>query len=430
MYIPIRVKFLLCLSASISWVALCIFLAIPWISGLAKFMPLAFATVVVCSIAIIPGFIYTFLALSLMSDNRPQAKHLSASEFPGISVLIPDYNESKNIINTVESIQNNNYSGPLEIIVIDDGSTDATPFILASLTGIKVITIEHMGKTDALNAGLKAARYGLIVSVDSDTHLWDNALSNIVERLYSDPPNTAAVAGAVLVKNSRQNLLTKLQEWDYFLGIGSVKRMQSLFQGTLVVQGAFSIYRKDIIEKIGGWQRTIGEDIVLTWALLSHGYRTGFAENAVSFTSVPETYKALYNQRKRWALGMIEGFRYNPKILFQNRFSTLFIFWNIAFPLLDSIYLFIFFPGLIIAMFGYFFIAGPLTLLVFPLTFLIDYLMYSIQNKMFHTQRLTVRRNLWGLFLYATLYQLVLSPASVSGYFSGVLSFKKTWGSR
>ncbi|MCB4791889.1 MAG: glycosyltransferase family 2 protein [Elusimicrobia bacterium] len=428
MYIPVKNKFYFCLTASMLWVVLCIYLATPWMESLAKYMPFIIACFLVYSIAIIPGYIYMFLALSLLADHRPQTKY--CSEYPGLTILIPDYNESNKIVDTVESIQKNGYEGPLEIIVVDDGSTDRTSLILTALPGIKVLNNNHKGKAEALNAGLREAKYDLIVSVDSDTYLWRNALKNIVERMYSDPQNTAAVAGAVLARNSRKNMLTKLQEWDYFLGIGSIKRMQSLFQGTLVVQGAFSIYRKDILKKIGGWRTVVGEDIVLTWDLLSRGYRTGFAENAVSFTNVPETYKAFYQQKKRWARGMIEGFKYNPRILFQDRFSTLFIFWNLAFPMLDSVYLFIFVPGIILALFGYFFIAGPYTLLVLPLTFIMNYLMFTIQNKMFYTQGLKVRRNLWGFLMYITVYQFFLSPASVSGYFTELLSLKKTWGSR
>ena len=160
------------------------------------------------------------------------------------------------------------------------------------------------------------------------------------------------------------------------------------------------------------------------------GDRTGFAENAVAFTNAPETYSAFYQQKKRWARGMIEGFKFNPQILFKYRFSTLFIFWNTAFPILDSVYLFIFIPGVIMALFGYFYVAGPFTLLVLPMTFLISCLMFMIQNHMFRTQGLKVRRNLWGLFLYVAIYQFFLAPASVSGYFTELLSLKKTWGSR
>lgn len=428
MYRTIRSKFTLCLLISLVWVMICIYLANPWIRELAGHVPMWFALLAVYGIAIIPGFMYAFVACSLLFDHRAPLKPLDV--FPGISILIPDYNESRAIVTTIESIKSNAYPGPLEIIVIDDGSTDDTPAILAGQSGVTVIRNEHGGKAAALNAGMKAAQYGLLVSLDSDTLLWHHALRNIVERLCSDPPSTAAVAGAVLVRNSRENLLTRLQEWDYFHGIGSVKRMQSLFQGTLVVQGAFSLYRKSIVEEAGGWKNSVGEDIVLTWGFLCKGYRTGFAENAVSFTSAPTTYGSFCRQRKRWARGMIEGFKHHPCILFTRRYSTLFVFWNTLFPALDAVYLFIFLPGIVLALFGYFFIAGPLTLLVLPLAILMNYLMFSIQNQMFYDEGLRVRRNIVGLVLYVALYQTLLVPASVAGYLAEIFSLKKTWGSR
>src|SRR4029078_13531218 len=87
----------------------------------------------------------------------------------------------------------------------------------------------------------------------------------------SAPPDTVAVAGSVLVCNSRDNLLTKMQEWDYFLGIAAVKRVQGLYQSTLVAQGAFSLYRTERVREIGGWPDAIGEDIVVTLRLMAGG---------------------------------------------------------------------------------------------------------------------------------------------------------------
>ncbi|CAC9170971.1 Uncharacterised protein [Comamonas aquatica] len=80
-----------------------------------------------------------------------------------------------------------------------------------------------------------------------------------MRRYLSDPVNTRAVAGAVLVRNSRVNLVTKIQEWDYFHGIAAIKRLQSLYQGTLVAQGAFSLYDTQVLRQLGGWPHTVGK---------------------------------------------------------------------------------------------------------------------------------------------------------------------------
>jgi biofilm PGA synthesis N-glycosyltransferase PgaC len=110
--------------------------------------------------------------------------------------------------------------------------------------------------------------------------------------------------------------------------------------------------------------------------------------------------------------------------------STLFIWWNLGFPYLDLVYTFVFIPGVILALAGYYFIAGPLTLLVLPLAMLINYIMYRIQNRMFHEQHLKVRRNVVGFLFYSLLYSIVLQPACVVGYLKEVFARNKNWGTK
>lgn len=93
------------------------------------------------------------------------------------------------------------------------------------------------------------------------------------------------------------------------MGIFGVKLYQGKYSSTLVAQGAFSAYKTEILKQIGGWQNCVGEDIVLTWELLSKGYETNFAQNAIAFTKVPETFKNLGRQRKRWARSMIDALK-------------------------------------------------------------------------------------------------------------------------
>ena len=153
---------------------------------------------------------------------------------------------------------------------------------------------QNMGKGMILNEILAHVKTKYCVTIDADTYLFKDALINLVTNMVQGPPNTAAIAGSVLVRNSRTNFLTKVQEWDYFHGIAVVKRIQSLYQGTLVAQGAFSIYDTTALNEIGGWDNTVGEDIVLTWALRALGYRISYAEDAVSFTNVPDNYKQFF----------------------------------------------------------------------------------------------------------------------------------------
>ncbi|MEG1456614.1 MAG: glycosyltransferase family 2 protein, partial [Comamonas sp.] len=227
---------------------------------------------------------------------------------------------------------------------------------------LQVLHLEkNVGKANALNAALKLVDTPLTLTVDGDSYLFKNALLHLVQRYVSDPPNTRAVAGAVLVRNSRANLVTKVQEWDYFHGIAAIKRLQSMYQGTLVAQGAFSAYDTAVLKGMGGWPHTVGEDIVVTWGILRQGWRVGFAENACLFTNAPDTWRQFIRQRQRWSRGLIEAFKMHWPMLFQWRMSLLFIWWNLLFPYLDLVYTVFFIPGLVLALFGIYWIAGPMT---------------------------------------------------------------------
>ena len=352
-----------------------------------------------------------------------------------LSVVIPCLNEEASIADTLRSIDAQGYPGQLRVVAIDDGSKDGTAAILdaarARYPWLDVILMpQNGGKSAALNAGFATVKTSLVITIDGDSYLYRDALANLVRRMLEDPESTAAVAGAVLVRNSRRNLVTRVQEWDYFHGIAAVKRIQSLYQGTLVAQGAFSIYRSDALREVGGWQHVVGEDIVLTWALLEAGHRVGYAENACLFTNAPETWSQFIRQRQRWSRGLIEAFKSHWRLLFKPRPSTMFIWWNALFPYLDLVYSLVFLPGLVLAMFGHYHIAGPMTLVVLPLAMLVNFLMYQIQNGMFREQGLKVRRNVVGFVFYALLYSIVLQPACVLGYVKEMVLRTKNWGTK
>ena len=201
------------------------------------------------------------------------------------------------------------------------------------------------GKFAALNCGLETVITKYAITIDADTFLYDNALINIVNNMYvrNQKEKVAAIARTVMVKNSDINLLTKIQYWEYFLSIASIKRMQGLFKSVLVAQGAFSIYDTNLLKEIGGWKDSIGEDIVLTWELLSKGYKTYYADCAVSFTNAPTKFKIYARQRARWARGMIEGFRHFSFKECNNEYAKWFIFSDLFLFVIDfSIVFFIY----------------------------------------------------------------------------------------
>ena len=435
MYVSIRSKFLIAMGLAIAWAIFSIKVAELWVEDLSLLVGHFLAWFIIGGIAVLPGFMNAFLVTALMLDRRPKQRQ-DMTFYPPITILVAAYNEEQGIASTIESLNKQNYPGQMRVIVVNDGSTDNTADIVKSLQPqhpwLRLLSMkENVGKANALTYALKFVNTSILITVDGDSYLYKDALKNLVGRYMTDPVNTTAVAGAVLVRNSRTNLVTKIQEWDYFHGIAAVKRLQSLFQGTLVAQGAFSLYRTSAVRAVGGWPHTVGEDIVLTWALLARGDRVGFAENACLFTNAPITWKQFIRQRQRWSRGLIEAFKEHWRMLFVRRYSTLFVWWNLLFPYLDLVYTFAFIPGIVLALFGIYWIAGPMTLIVLPMAMMVNYLMYSIQNKMFIEQGLKVRRNVIGFIFYALFYSIILQPACVLGYIKELFyGAKKNWGTK
>lgn len=432
-YLSIRTKFQIAIVGALLWTGLSIYLAQPWYGQLTAAVGPVLATLIIAGIAIIPGFMNAFLLMGLCMDHRP--RHTPLDHYPAITILVAAYNEAASIVETLKSIDLQRYTGKLDVIVINDGSSDGTGTLVAGQMSkypwLRLIDLpQNGGKAKALNHGLAAARASLVLTVDADSYLFHDALQNIVERYFEDPHNTRAVAGTVVVRNSRKNWVTKVQEWDYFHGISAIKRVQSLFQGTLVAQGAFSLYDRATLVKVGGWPDCVGEDIVLTWAILKAGYRVGHSEEAYLFTNAPDTVRQFVRQRQRWARGMIEGFKKHPDIMFKPHMSTLFVYWNLLFPVLDLVFTVAFIPGIILALFGHYEIVGPMTLALLPIAMAMNFMMYSIGRKSFDDKHLKVRRNIPGFFLYTLAYNLIMQPACLMGYVSEMLNLKKTWGTK
>lgn len=437
-YMSIRVKFLVAMAVALVWVIASVIIAGAWLQELTDATHPIFAVWALTFIAFVPGFMNAFLATSLLLDRRPA--RTKPVIYPGVTILVAAYNEETGICATLESIARLNYPGPVETLIINDGSTDQTveqykrmaPKLRQwTTTSYRLLNFKkNRGKASALNSGLAAAQHELVCTIDADSRLRPSSLSEIVERYLSDPPGTGAVAGAVLVRNSRASILTAAQEWDYFHGIAAVKRMQSMYHGTLVAQGAFSLYEKAVLKKVGGWPSCVGEDIVLTWAMLAEGYRIGYAEDAIVFTDAPSTFRQFYHQRKRWSRGLVEAIKLHKTLLFKKKLSTLFIWWNCLFFPLDLTFTLVFIPGLIAALFGLYWIAGPVTLLLLPLALLWNAVIFRIQRRMFQSQGLRVRRNIWGLLTYVLIYAVMMQPICLLGYISEFTRQRKRWGTK
>jgi biofilm PGA synthesis N-glycosyltransferase PgaC len=430
-YLTVRTKFLLSGSGALSWMGLSVWLSLPWLRQLSELAGIVPAVTIITVVAYLPGGMVAFLAVSLVLDRQPPLSVERPTE--AVTVIIAARNEAAGIATTLRYLAQQDYDGPLRILLADNGSTDGTARTArraATGLGVRLTVVREKrpGKSHALNSALARVRTDLVVTLDADTLPHPTALRSLVGRLLSAPPGVVAVAGSMLVRNSRAGLWARMQEWDYFLGIASVKRMQGLYQGTLVAQGAFSLYRTTAVREVGGWPDAIGEDIVVTWKLLSRGGSVYFEPLAVAFTDVPVTLRGLGRQRARWARGMLEGLRTVPPWRQRSRLARVLTGLDVLIPALDLGYTFLWLPGLVLACFGHFWIVGPVTVLVLPITLFVNYLLYRFQRReVFGRLGLRVRHNALGFVAYVVVYQAIMSPVAVWGYAQELLGLRRRW---
>lgn len=431
LYIPVKTKFLISHIFSFLWMSLSIYLALPWLKDLSHIVSFPIALLIIGGISYIPGYMNAFLLISLILDRQPLFK----TEFPNdeITILIAAYNEEDKIFQTLKYIDEQDYKGKIKVFVINNSSTDQT--VQEVLKAKKELNLKidllnenTPGKFHALNHGLKVVTTPYVITIDADTLLHPSSIRYLVSRMKSSPKDVCAVAGSVLVKNGRDNLWTKVQEWDYFLGIASIKRLQGLYQGTLVAQGAYSLYKTECVKEVGGWPDAIGEDIVLTWRLLEKKWKVYFEPLAVSFTEVPSSLKHFVTQRARWARGMIEGLKEIKPWEHSQVYVKYLTGINLLMPYLDITYTLCWIPGLILAFFGYYWIVGPMTLLVLPLTLVSYSILYFYQRRfVFKPLKLRIRKNFAGFIFFILCYQIIMSPVSVYGYIQEVFKLKRHW---
>jgi poly-beta-1,6-N-acetyl-D-glucosamine synthase len=229
--------------------------------------------------------------------------------WPGVTVLIPAYNESAVIATSIGATLAADYP-ELEVLVLDDGSTDRTEAAALAAAGgdprCRVLRDPvNRGKAEQLNVGFAQAVHGLVVVTDADTHMHPSAIRHLVARMASSPL-LAAVAAAPHVTN-RGRFICAMQVLEAAAIIGLIRRTQSLTGRVGVVAGVLGIFHRERVLAVGGYDgRMATEDIELTWRLLMAGWQTGFEPRALVGMEVPTTLRALWAQRKRWARGQGE----------------------------------------------------------------------------------------------------------------------------
>ena len=232
--------------------------------------------------------------------------------WPGVTVLLPCYQEAAVIAGAVRAARAVDYP-ELEILVLDDGSTDATSQQATHAAEgdprVRVLRDPvNRGKADRLNIGLRQAAHDFVLAADADAHLERDAVKRLVTRMLSHP-RVAAVAGMPHVTN-RGSLLAGLQMLEFPSIVGLIRRTQALGGNVGTVAGILGLFRRKVVLEVGGYNSAMAtEDIELTWRLLLAGWETDFEPNALVGMEVPVTIRGLWAQRKRWARGQGEVLR-------------------------------------------------------------------------------------------------------------------------
>lgn len=222
-----------------------------------------------------------------------------------VTVIVPAYNESAGIEAAVRSILASTH--PVEVIVVDDGSTDGTADIVEALglPGVTVIRKENGGKPSALNAGIQAAGHDLVVMVDGDTVFEPDTVRALIQP-FADP-RVGAISGNTKVAN-RGGILGAWQHIEYVVGFNLDRRLFDVAECMPTVPGAIGAFRIEALRNVGGVSDdTLAEDTDLTMALCRDGWRVVYQEDARAWTEAPATLGALWRQRYRWCYGTLQA---------------------------------------------------------------------------------------------------------------------------
>jgi peptidoglycan-N-acetylglucosamine deacetylase len=270
--------------------------------------------------------IMRLLFVAGMASVQKRKKRKSVISFikPKVSLIVPAFNEQVNAVKNIQNLLTSDYPD-FDIIFVDDGSTDNTynnvKEAFAGNDKVMVLTKPNGGKSTALNYGIANSKADIVICIDADTQLVDNAITKLVEHFTGD--EIAAVAGNVKVGNAH-NLLTKWQSLEYITSQNFDRRAFDLLNCITVIPGAIGAFRKDIISEVGGFTTdTLAEDCDLTIKILRAGYTVRYAETALAYTEAPEAIKMFLRQRFRWSFGIMQNLWKNRDALFNIKYKSL-----------------------------------------------------------------------------------------------------------
>ncbi len=343
---------------------------------------------------------------------------------PGISAVVPAYNEAAGIAATVRSLVTSSYPGDIEVIVVDDGSADATAAIVQqmALRNVSVISQPNAGKPAALNRGIAAARHDILVLVDGDTVFQPDTIGRLASRLFD--PSVGAVSGNVKVGN-RNGILGRWQHLEYVIGFNLDRRMFDILGAIPTVPGAAGAFRRAALAAAGGLSAdTLAEDTDLTMAICRSGWRVVYEDSAIAWTEVPATWRQLWRQRYRWCYGTMQAMWKHRRAVaehgasgrFGRRCLTYLALFHVLLPLIA--------PVVDLAMvYGLVFLS-PLKVMAFWLAFTALQMLACGYALRLDRERL---RPLWVLPLLQLAYRQLMYLVTIQSVMTALLGTRQRW---
>lgn len=250
----------------------------------------------------------TFLSSPARSARRRLAPRADDPALPSVAIIVPCWNEESTVAGTTDSLLALAYpKEKLEIILVDDGSTDGTAAAMARFAGnprVRIIRKSNGGKHTAINAGIKATSAALIGCLDADSFVEPDALLEVVSA-FTDA-QVGAVTAAMSV-HAPDNLLRHMQHAEYVFGI-TLRHALASINGLYVTPGPFSLYRRAVVVTLGGFREGHkAEDLEMALRLQRAGYHIENAPRARVYTKAPRTLHKLIKQRVRWTTGFMRN---------------------------------------------------------------------------------------------------------------------------
>ena len=259
---------------------------------------------------------FSIFLLLVFLDKKSLFKEQSTillKRYPFISILVPAYNEEETILETLQSIYHLDYpKEKMEVIVINDGSTDATGSVVASYIQdnadrayFRIISQRNCGKAAALNRGLQQLKGEFFACLDADSFVERSTLRKMVAQYEQEDDLSLAIVTPAMKVAKPENLLQKIQWLEYIVMI-FFGRLSSSLDSLYVAPGPFSLYRTSIIKQLQGFdETTLTEDQEIAYRVQQHQYRIMQCFDGYVYTTAPKKLKAFYAQRRRWYLGSI-----------------------------------------------------------------------------------------------------------------------------